>query len=99
MPPARLIFHRKRWFDDGGILEMKLWLIDRPVRGSAHGFKYSLFYGRHGVRLVGYDNEAGKGDHRHYGDREEPYGFTSPETLMADFLADVAVARRGGGQT
>jgi hypothetical protein len=38
---------------------------------------------------VGYDNERGKGDHRHYGDHEEPYAFTSIEQLAADFQADV----------
>ena len=42
-----------------------------------------------GQRIVGYDNEAGKGDHRHYRDREEPYTLTSLEQLVADFEADV----------
>ncbi len=59
-----------------------------------HGLKYSLYYGRAGVRLVGYDNERGKGDHRHYGGREEPYEFSTPERLVADFLSDVARLRR-----
>jgi uncharacterized protein DUF6516 len=54
----------------------------------------SLFYGRNDVRLIGYDNEAGKGDHRHHGDREEVYQFTTPEKLMLDFLADVRAIRR-----
>lgn len=36
-----------------------------------------------------YDNERGKGDHRHFGRREEPYLFTTPEALLADFDADV----------
>ncbi len=74
---------------------MKLWLVPNPVRGSRHSFKYSLFFGRAGDRLVGYDNEAGKGDHRHYRDREEAYPFTTPEQLVADFLADVRAIRRG----
>ena len=90
MSKARLILHRKRAFDDGSISEIRLWQVPSPVRGSAHEFKYSLFYGTKGARWVGYDNEAGKGDHRHYNGREEQYLFTSPEQLMADFLADVA---------
>ena len=61
------------------------------VRGI--GFKYSLFHGRAGQRLVCYDNEPGKGNHRHYGDREEPYGFISAEQLIADFLSDVRRVR------
>jgi len=72
---------------------MRLSRVPGSVRGSDHGFKYSLFYGRMGQRLVCYDNEPGKGDHRHYGRREEPYAYTTPEQLVADFLADVARLR------
>lgn len=54
-----------------------------------HGLKYSLFFGRDGERIIAYDDEAGKGDHRHYGDREEPYRFTTMENLIADFWNDV----------
>ncbi len=71
MPPATLIFQRKRLYDDGAIAEIKLWVVPSAVRGSKHIFKYSLYYGRDGKRLIGYDNEAGKGDHRRYGEREE----------------------------
>jgi Family of unknown function (DUF6516) len=96
MAKAELILHRKRVFDDGSISEIKLWLVPSPVLGSAHDFKYSLFYGTAGARWIGYDNETGKGDHRHYGKRELAYSFTTPEQLIADFLADVAAeqARR-----
>jgi hypothetical protein len=94
MQRAQLIFHRKRYHDDGAISELTLWLVPEPVRGSGHLFKYSLFYGRPGERLVAYDNEPGKGDHRHYRDREEPYRFTTPEQLITDFLADVRGVRR-----
>ena len=41
-----------------------------------------------GVYEVLYDNERGKGDHRHYAGRESPYRFVSPERLVADFDAD-----------
>ena len=51
--------------------------------------KYSLFYGRSGVRIVGYDNERGKGDHKHLGEMETRYRFVSVEKLVADFLAEV----------
>jgi hypothetical protein len=93
MARARLLFHSKRIFDDGAIMELKLWLVPRPVEGSRHDLKYSLFYGREGERLVGYDNEAGKGDHRHYLGREEPYRFLSLEQLVSDFRADVEALR------
>jgi hypothetical protein len=93
MAPARRIFYRKRYYDDGSISELSLWLVPRPVRGSEHSFRYSLFYGRPGERLVGYDNEPGKGDRRHYGNREEPYDFTTPAQMIRDFLADVRRVR------
>jgi hypothetical protein len=90
---ARLILHRKRSYDDGAISEVKLWDVPEAVAGSAHALKYSLYYGKAGIRLVGYDNERGKGDHRHYGDREEAYSFIDVETLIADFMRDVAQIR------
>lgn len=93
MQQARRLFYRKRHYRDGAIAELTLWLVPQPVRGSQHRFKYSLFYGRPGERLVLYDNEPGKGDHRHYRDSEEAYVFTTPEQLITDFLADVARIR------
>ena len=93
MPRAQLLYDLKRQYDDGHVVQARIWHVPSPVRGSAHNLKYSLFYGHEGQRLVGYDNEAGKGDHRHYGDRQEIYGFTDLEQLVADFMADVAAQR------
>jgi hypothetical protein len=47
-----------------------------------------------GERFVGYDNERGKGDHRHIEGREMRYRFVSVEQLVADFLTDVERVRR-----
>ena len=91
---AVLLFRERRTYDDGAILEMTIWRVPQPVPPTFHGLKYSLFYGRPGVRLVGYDNERGKGDHRHFGPKEEHYNFTSAEQLVADFLSDVERVRR-----
>jgi hypothetical protein len=93
MASAELLFHSKRVYDDGATVELKIWLLPEPVIGSLHRLKYSLYYGRAGERLVGYDNERGKGDHRHYADRQEAYAFTSVEQLVVDFEADVAKLR------
>jgi len=41
------------------------------------------------VRIVGYDNERGKSDHKHLGEMETRYRFVSVEKMVADFLADV----------
>lgn len=60
---AELLLHERIDYDDGAILEMVIWRVPAPVPPSGHGLKYSLFYGRPGVRMVGHDNERGKGDH------------------------------------
>lgn len=90
---ARRLFYDKTVLPDGGIVEMVIWRVPEPVPPSTHGLKYRLFYGLDGRRIVGYDNERGKGDHRHVGGREHRYRFTTVETLMADFLADVEKQR------
>jgi hypothetical protein len=68
---------------------MRIWRLPESDAERPHGLKYSLFYGRAGQRIIGYDNERGKGDHRHYRDQEEPYAFSTPEQMVADFLDDV----------
>jgi hypothetical protein len=90
---AALLIHERVLFEDGFLIEIKVWRVPEPVLPSGHGLKYSLFYGRGGIRIVGYDNERGKGDHRHYKQREQPYKFVSIEKLLADFKADVEKAR------
>ncbi len=92
---ARLLFRDRYWFDDGAIMEMTIWEVPEPVAASAHRLKYSLFYGHPGKRVIGYDNERGKGDHKHFGDRQLDYPFVSIEQLVADFLADVQRVREG----
>lgn len=86
---ARLLFHRKTRYDDGAIRDMKIWQLPAPGGERPHRLKYSLYYGKDDKRLVGYDNERGKGDHRHYDDQEQPYAFTTVARLLADFDADI----------
>jgi hypothetical protein len=62
---------------------------------SQHRYKYSLFYGRDGLRLVSYGNEHGKGDHKHVRDDELPYTFTDLERMIDDFMVDVTAMREG----
>jgi hypothetical protein len=95
MPRREPDFYEKRRFDDGATLEVKIYVVPAPVPGSAHRLKYSLFYGKDGRRLVGYDNERPKGDHRHYRGVEEVYEFSTVEQLVADFMKDVAAVRGG----
>jgi hypothetical protein len=90
---AVLAFHDKQVLPDGAIVEMTIWDVATPVAGSTHKLKYSLFYAAKDKRLVGYDNERGKGDHRHIGDHQERYVFKTVEILIADFLTDVSRQR------
>lgn len=87
--PAQLIAKAKEVRDDGSIVEIVAWQLDAPVPPCTHPFKYRLYFGAAGVCRVRYDNERGKGDHRHVGEREEAYRFTTLEDLLADFERDV----------
>lgn len=91
---AKLTFRLKYELDDGAIVEMVIWSVPQVVPGSAHRFKYRLYFGKNGKRIVGYDNERGKGDHRHLRGRQQDYRFVSPDRLIADFLADVEDVRK-----
>lgn len=86
---AELLFDKKEILPDGGIVQMCIWRVPNPVPGSAHPYKYRLYYGRAGERIVGYDNERGKGDHCHLDGLEYPYRFVTVDRLVDDFLAEV----------
>ena len=82
---ALRLLDRKETFPDGTISETVIWVLPAPVPGSWHVYKYRFFFGVPGQRLIGYDNERGKGDHRHIGKKEEPYEFTNPARLIEDY--------------
>lgn len=91
--PAVPLISTKRVLEDGAILQVVVWWLPRPVPPSSHRYKYSLFYGRQGERIVGFDNEHGKGDHRHILGVESPYMFTTIDRLLGDFAAEVERVR------
>ena len=74
------------------LVQMVLWQLPRPTKDRPHGLKYRLYLGRAGQTLVRYDNEAGKGNHRHIGSDEvqTPYDFSSLEQLLNDFRGECA---------
>lgn len=77
-------------YSEWAFAELVLWRIPTPLEGSSHRFKYRLAYVVRGECVLRYDNEVGKGDHRHFGGRERGYTFTTPEQLIADFQKDIA---------
>lgn len=73
---------------------MVIWRVSESVPPSTHGFKYRLVYVVNGRRVVGFDNERGKGDHCHLDETERPYAFTSLDQLVEDFITEVAKRRK-----
>ena len=55
------------------------------------GSKFSLYCGKEGKTIVRYDNETGKGAHRHIGpdEAESAYDFVSLVQLPQDFVQDI----------
>jgi hypothetical protein len=96
---SRKIVGTKADFPEGTILEMVAWELDQPVPGSRHRYKYRFFFGVPGKRLIGYDNERGKGDHRHIGGSEEPFEFISLDQVILDFRRAVERWREANADT
>ena len=78
---------------DGSILEVVIWKVPKPVPPTEHGYKYRAVYVVDGVRIVGFDNERGKGDHCQMNGKELPYIFTSVDQLLEDFIVAVDTRR------
>lgn len=86
---ADLITRFRNVSEDGTGIEMIVWRVPEPVPPSEHQYKYRLVYLEDGSRVVGFDNERGKGDHKHVGDKELPYVFATVDRLINDFIEEV----------
>lgn len=84
-----MLAYAKEVRDDGSIVEIVIWELREPLSPCLHRFKYRLYYGAAGECRIRYDNERGKGDHRHFGSKEEGYIFATIEQLLEDFRSDV----------
>ncbi len=90
MVRASLLLHERVVLAEDVFVEIRVWRVPRPVPGSAHDLKDSLALVAARRCVLRYDNEAGKGDHRHSQDGAEfPYPFDDAETLIADFWREV----------
>lgn len=86
---ATLLLRTRVVYSQRAFAELVLWQLPKPLAGSSHSYKYRLAYVVNGNCVLRYDNEAGKGDHRHYAGRESTYSFSTPEKLLSDFQRDI----------
>jgi hypothetical protein len=91
---AEMIYRERHVLGEDAFVEIVVWRVPRSVRGSSHRLKYRLALVVAGECVLRYDNEAGKGDHRHIGGVETQYAFGGYEQLLSDFWSDVELWRR-----
>jgi hypothetical protein len=91
---AQLLFRDRIELSEATFVEIVIWHVPAPVRGSDHHFKYRLALVSDHECVLRYDNEAGKGDHKHIAEQELAYRFVDLETLQADFWVDVDTWRQ-----
>ncbi|MHB1585871.1 MAG: toxin-antitoxin system TumE family protein [Acidiferrobacteraceae bacterium] len=86
---ARLMLDERRVVAENAFVELVVWQLPATLPGCTHRFKYRLALVVNGQCVVRYDNETGKGDHRHVGKREMSYRFTTIKSLLTDFWNEV----------
>ena len=91
---AALLLRERLILTETTFVEMVVWRLSRPQPGCTHNFKYRLALVSQRTCVLRYDNETGKGDHKHIGAHERPWRFVDLETLQKNFWADVEKWRR-----
>jgi hypothetical protein len=86
---ANLLLDERHIIDPGAFVELVVWRIENPLHGSRHMFKNRMALVVAGECKIRFDNESGKGDHCHPGERELAYKFSTPDRLMQDFWEKV----------
>jgi Family of unknown function (DUF6516) len=86
---ASLLVRHRIAYGEEHFAEIVVWLVPKPLPESDHPYKYRLAFVAHGDCVLRYDNEAGKGDHRHVQNKEARYRFSTLDKLFADFERDI----------
>ena len=86
---AAELLRRRITYSELAFAELVLWQLPASVPGSVHSYKYRLAYVVDGVCVLRYDNESGKGDHRHFRNQESPYIFQTVDELLDAFQRDI----------
>ena len=90
---AELLIKERFSQTENSFVELVLWRLPVSVVSSGHAFKYRLAFVVDGVCVLRYDNEAGKGDHKHVESVGTLYVFESLRQLLVDFWPDVELWR------
>lgn len=91
---AELLMRERLILSRRAFVEIVIWKLPKPPLDSRHMFKYRLAYIANQRCVLRFDNEAGKGDHKHLDEIEVPYSFSNLDTLQADFWVEVNRRRR-----
>ncbi len=86
---ASLLLNERHALSETAFVELVVWRLPMPLPGNCHSFKYRLALVVNGSCVLRYGNESGKGDHKHVGNDEYLYSFTTPKALLIDFWNDV----------
>ncbi len=89
----RLLLRERRVVSERQFAEVVIWHLPESVPGSSHDFKYRLAFVVDDICVIRFDNEAGKGDHKHVGEKQVPYTFFSLSQLIADFWTEIEAWR------
>jgi hypothetical protein len=92
---AKLLLDERLVLSQRAFVELVIWQLPAPVRGSTHRLKYRLAYVANRRCVIRFDNEAGKGDHKHIGDRQLPHKFADLDQTLDEFWRAVRQRRRG----
>jgi len=91
---AELLMRERLILSRRAFVEIVIWKLSKPLPDSGHFFKYRLAYIANQRCVLRFDNEAGKGDHKHLDEIEAPYSFSNLDTLQSDFWAEVYKRRK-----
>lgn len=86
---ASLLLNERHTISETAFVELVVWRLPVPLTANCHSFIYRLALVVSGSCVLRYDNESGKGDHKHVGQDEHPCSFTTLKALLDDFWSDV----------
>jgi hypothetical protein len=90
----RLLLRERHILSENAFAELVIWQLPQAVAGSLHQFKYRLAFVVDEICVLRFDNEAGKGDHKHIGNKQAAYTFVSLPQLLDDFWQEVTGWKR-----